>query len=157
MLRFETRTTIAAPPERVWATLLQTDRWSDWGAGIERVEGRLGPGEHLVLHVAESSRPFRLRVTDWQPEQRIELRGGLPLGLFVGRRSYRVSPEGGGSGFEMVEIFSGPLAGLIGRTIPDLQPSFDAFAAGLLAAAETVDEIGQATTDHDTPGGTHHG
>lgn len=136
MLRFETKRTITAEPERVWATLLQTDRWPAWGAGIERVDGRLGPDQRLTLQVSGTSRPFKLRVTDWQPTRRIELRGGLPLGLFVGTRTYRIAASGTGSEFEMIEAYTGPLARLIGRTIPDLQPSFDAFAVGLSAAVE---------------------
>ncbi len=138
MLHFETSTTIDAPPDRVWNALVRTDDWPRWGAGIERVDGELGPDERLTLHVAEASRPFKLRVTDWQPQRRIELNGGMPLGLFVGTRTYRTDPDGDGTTFSMVETFTGPLAGLIGRTIPDLQPSFEAFAAGLKAAAETA-------------------
>jgi hypothetical protein len=37
----------------------------------------------------------------------------------------------------MQERFTGLLAPLIGRSIPDLQPSFDAFAADLKRWAET--------------------
>ncbi len=143
MLHFETTTTIAAPAERVWATLVQTEAWPSWGAGIERVDGRLGPDERLTLHVAEASRPFKLEVSDWQPQRRIELKGGMPLGLFVGTRTYRLDDGASGPGqtvFTMTEAFTGPLSGLIGRTIPDLQPSFDAFAAGLRAASEGPDQ-----------------
>lgn len=145
MLHFETSTTIAAPADQVWSTLLRTDDWPRWGAGVERVDGQLGPGARLTLHMAEVSRPFKLRVADWQPGHRIELTGGMPLGLFVGTRTYRIDPEGRdpegrASTFSMVETFTGPLAGLIGRTIPDLQPSFEAFAAGLKAAAETAEQ-----------------
>lgn len=153
MLHFETTTTIDALPERVWATLLQTDRWPAWGAGIERVDGRLGPDQKLTLHVADASRPFKLQVSQWQPGQRIELRGGMPLGLFVGTRTYRLDPEPVGTDrtvFSMVETFTGPLSGLIGRTIPDLQPSFDAFAAGLRAAvqASTKEPTERAEGEH---------
>ena len=36
----------------------------------------------------------------------------------------------------MVEAFTGPLAGLITRAIPDLTESFELFADGLASAAE---------------------
>ena len=36
----------------------------------------------------------------------------------------------------MREEYSGPLLPLIWRSMPDLQPSFDQFAAGLKARAE---------------------
>jgi hypothetical protein len=41
----------------------------------------------------------------------------------------------------MIEEFSGPLAGLISTSIPDLTDSFDTFANGLKAGAERA-------TDH---------
>lgn len=145
MLRFESSIAIDGTPERVWATLIQTDRWPSFGAGIERVDGRLGPGERLTLHVADSSRPFKLKVTEWQPTGRIVLAGGMPLGLFTGTRTYRLDPDGDKTRFQMIEVFSGPLAPLITRSIPDLQPSFDAFAAGLRAAVDV---------DAETPGET---
>jgi hypothetical protein len=37
----------------------------------------------------------------------------------------------------MREEFTGPLLPLIGRSIPDLQPSFDKFANGLKKRVET--------------------
>jgi hypothetical protein len=62
--------------------------------------------------------------------------GGMPLGLFRGVRTYTLAPHDGGTRFSMQEVFSGPLLGVIGRSIPDLQPSFERFADGLKAEAE---------------------
>lgn len=140
MPTFQAETSIAADPSHVWATLLQTDRWSRWDPAIERVEGSLGAGGKLTLHVAEVSRPFRLAVAEWRPGSRLVLRGGMPLGLFTGTRTYELHEAEGGTRFRMVETFTGLLAPLIGRTIPDLQPSFEAFTAGLRNAAEATAE-----------------
>ena len=38
--------------------------------------------------------------------------------------------------FSMEEVFDGLLAGAIGKSIPNLQPAFDEFAACLKARAE---------------------
>jgi hypothetical protein len=63
--------------------------------------------------------------------------GGMPLGLFRGVRTFALDPlPGGGVRFTMEERFSGPLAGLIGRSMPDLQPSFDRFADRLVEEAK---------------------
>jgi hypothetical protein len=63
--------------------------------------------------------------------------GGMPLGLFKGERTFTLTPTRGGDvEFSMSEVFSGPLAGLIGKSIPDLQPAFDEFAASLKRRAE---------------------
>ena len=56
---------------------------------------------------------------------------------FTGRRTYTVAADGDGAVFTMVEEYSGPMAGLIIRSIPDLNESFEEFASGLQAAAET--------------------
>ena len=52
-------------------------------------------------------------------------------------RTYTLTPEGGGSRFRMREEYTGPLLGLIWRSMPDLQPSFDRFAAGLKRRVES--------------------
>ena len=62
--------------------------------------------------------------------------GGMPLGLFKGVRTFSLTPKGGGVEFTMTEVFSGLMAPLITRSIPDLQPSFEEFAAALKRQAE---------------------
>lgn len=61
----------------------------------------------------------------------------MPLGLFKGERTYTLTLADGGTRFEMREIYSGLLAPLITRSIPDLQPAFDEFAASLKQRAES--------------------
>jgi hypothetical protein len=52
-------------------------------------------------------------------------------------RSFTLTPdEDGSTRFQMREDFSGPLLPLIGRSMPDLGPSFERFASGLKAEAE---------------------
>jgi hypothetical protein len=64
---------------------------------------------------------------------------GMPLGLFTGARRYTLTPSAqDGVTFAMREEYSGPLAPLIARLIPNLQPSFEAFAADLKRRAENV-------------------
>ena len=71
-----------------------------------------------------------------EPARRLVLTGGMPLGLFKGVRTYTLTPEGTGTRFHMREEFSGPLLNIIWKSMPDLQPSFDEFAAGLKAKVE---------------------
>ncbi len=77
-----------------------------------------------------------MRVSEFAPAQRMVWTGGMPFGLFTGTRRFDLTPDQGGTRFEMSETFSGPLSGLIGRSIPDLNPSFERFAAGLKKLAE---------------------
>ena len=61
----------------------------------------------------------------------------MPLGLFKGVRTFTLTKqEDGSTRFDMHEKFSGPLTGLIGKTIPDLNPSFEIFAKGLKDISE---------------------
>ena len=62
--------------------------------------------------------------------------GGMPFGLFKGVRTYTLEATGVGTRFGMREEFSGLLAPLIARSIPDMQPAFDQFAAALKHRAE---------------------
>jgi hypothetical protein len=82
-------------------------------------------------------RAFPLTVATFDAPNRMVWRGGMPLGLFVGERTFTLTPQPDGSvDFKMREEFTGLLAPLIGRTIPDMQPAFDEFAAALKRAAE---------------------
>jgi hypothetical protein len=63
--------------------------------------------------------------------------GGMPLGLFKGQRVFELRPAAvGGVEFSMREDYSGWFAPLITRSIPDLQPAFNEFAACLKACVE---------------------
>jgi hypothetical protein len=63
-------------------------------------------------------------------------RGGMPFGLFTGQRTYTLGFEDSDTRFTMREEYTGPLAGMIFRSIPDLRPSFQRFADGLKKQAE---------------------
>lgn len=60
----------------------------------------------------------------------------MPLGLFKGERTFTLASRNNGDvEFSMREEYTGLLAPLIGRSIPDLQPAFDQFASDLKRAA----------------------
>ena len=64
-------------------------------------------------------------------------RGGLPGGLAVIERTYSLDAQDDGSTVVTVrEDHTGPLAAVLGRSTPDLNPSFRQFCAGLKAVAE---------------------
>jgi hypothetical protein len=86
---------------------------------------------------ATPGRAFPLKVTEFSAPRSMVWSGGMPLGLFTGRRSFTLTPMPGGEvTFAMREAFAGLLAPLITRSIPDQQPAFDAFAADLKRRAE---------------------
>jgi hypothetical protein len=139
MRHFETRTTIDAPPERVWEILVDTGGWPGWDSGVVNVEGEPGEGNRLkITSELNPKRAYPVKVTELDRPRRMAWRGGMPLGLFTGVRAYSLTPEGEGrTRFDMREEFSGPLLPLIWRTMPDMNDSFRQFATGLKARAES--------------------
>lgn len=134
---YEVTETIAASPEEVWAVLEDGPAFAEWESGITRFEGTIAKGNRIKLYSEVSpNRAFPLKVTEFVPSQRLVFQGGMPLGLFKGVRTYTLTAEGGGTHFQMREEYTGPLVNVMWRSMPDLQPSFDKFAAGLKAKVE---------------------
>ena len=137
MRSYEASSFIEASPEQVWPVLTDTAAWPTWHSGVTKVDGELVLGGKIAITVeANPGRPFPLTVAELTAPHRMVFRGGMPLGLFTGRRTYSLVTEGSGTRFTMREEFTGPLAGMIFRTIPDLGPSFRQFADGLKQRVE---------------------
>jgi hypothetical protein len=139
MKPFATRVSIAAEPRVIWALLTDAQRYPEWNRTVDRVEGRIALGEQVTVYAKTAKgRAFPVKVVAMDAPQRMVWRGGMPFGLFTGERTFVVRPVGpAGAEFEMREEYTGLLAPLITRSIPDLQPAFDEFAACLKARAET--------------------
>ena len=140
MKELSTTTTIRARPEAVWAILTDAPGYAKWNPEINRVDGQIALGRkikaHVVLHGGKVQ-PVTVRVTELEPVRRVVWTGGLPLGLFTGRRTFSLTPRDGWVvEFTMHLQFSGPLSGPIARSLGDHQLDIDAFAAGLKKWAE---------------------
>jgi uncharacterized protein YndB with AHSA1/START domain len=134
--QYETSVPIAAPVETVWRVLTDSPGYRDWNPEILQVDGAMTPGARIRVRVKVQGGAIRtlgLRVTRSEPPSTLEWTGGLPLGLFVGRRTFTLEPHDGGSRFTMHLSMTGPLAALILRSLGDRQPDIDAFAAALAA------------------------
>jgi hypothetical protein len=137
MKHYEASATIAADPDAIWSILTDAPGYADWDSGVRRVEGKVAPGERLkVTSEVDPKRAYPVRITRFEPGRAMAWTGGIPLGLMKGVRTFSLAPEDGATRFTMREEFSGPMLPLIWRSMPDLQPSFDKFAAGLKARAE---------------------
>jgi uncharacterized protein YndB with AHSA1/START domain len=136
---------IDAPPARVWAILTNASGYGDWNPEIVGMEGHFALGERITAKVKIGSGAIRrvpMRVTALEAPSLMQWTGGLPLGLFVGRRRFTVAPADRGAEFRLHLSMSGPLAGMIGKSVGDRQPEVDSFAAGLKAHAERGDSSG---------------
>jgi hypothetical protein len=133
---------VQAPVQVVWDLLTDTSSYRDWNPAVLRIEGTMSTGSTIKLvSVASPNRTFSLTVTEMRAPHRMVWADGMPLGLFRGVRTYRLEPTGDGTAFSMTEEFTGPLSSLIARSIPDLTESFNHFADGLKAAAESATHV----------------
>ncbi len=134
---YDVEVEIQAPPAAVWEVLTDGSHYTGWESGVEKVEGTIANGEKVkVFSEVSPGRAFPVTVRLDPDTHRMTWEGGMPLGLFKGVRTFTVESRGSGSHFHMREEFTGPLLGLIWRSMPDLQPSFDKFAHGLKDQAE---------------------
>lgn len=138
-LEYESTCNINASPTAVWTILTDASGYGDWNPEIIGIDGRFALGTRITAQVRIGSGAIRrvpMRVTALEAPTRMEWTGGLPFGLFVGRRVFTVTATEGGSRFRLYLRMSGPLAGLIGKSVGDRQPEVDSFAAGLKVRAE---------------------
>ncbi|WP_108813856.1 SRPBCC domain-containing protein [Loktanella sp. Alg231-35] len=132
MPQVEVQRHINASPVQVWAVLTDRTTLVNGSFGITRLEGDIAPNARLALYTeVAGNRTFKLRVTAFDPAHKMVWQGGMPLGLFAGTRSFTLAETNTGTDFHMKEVFTGPLAGMIWKSMPDLQPSFDTFAQAL--------------------------
>ena len=137
MKHYEASSTIDADPAAIWAILTDAPAYSQWDSGVVKLEGRVAPGEKLkVTSEVNPKRAYPVKVSEFEPGRRMAWTGGIPLGLMTGVRAFTLTPEGGATRFTLREDFSGPLLPVIWRSMPDLQPSFEKFVAGLKKRAE---------------------
>jgi hypothetical protein len=137
MKSFSTATTIDAPAATVWRVLTDAPAYPSWNPTVTSIDGVIAPGERITVHAAiNPGRSFPVRVAEFEPDRRMVWRGGMPLGLFTGTRTFALTPAGDGVEFAMSEDYRGLMAGLITKSIPDLQPEFERFAASLKQVAE---------------------
>ena len=137
MKHYDASATIDARPEQVWAILIDAPAYAQWDSGVQKVEGRIAPGEKIkVVSEANPGRAFPVMVAQFEAGRRMVWSGGMPLGLFKGVRTFTLTPDGSATRFDMREEYTGPILPVIWKSMPDLGPSFERFARGLKAKAE---------------------
>jgi hypothetical protein len=137
-MEYRASASIEADPDTIWSILTDASAYPDWDSGVEKIEGTIAPGERIkVYSELDPGRGYPIKVVEFEPGRSMTWKGGMPLGLFKGLRTYDLAPEANGAvRFTMVERFSGPLLPLVGRSLPDFGPSFEKFAKGLKERAE---------------------
>ena len=138
MKAFAVKISIRATPGRIWDLLTDAADYPRWNSTVAKIDGKIVPRGRITVHAKiNPGRAFPVMVTEFEPQRRMVWTGGMPLGLFKGERTFILQPDLNGQvEFSMREEYTGLLASLIGRSIPDLQPAFDQFASDLKREAE---------------------
>jgi uncharacterized protein YndB with AHSA1/START domain len=138
---YATVASIRATPEMVWRVLTGAAGYADWNPEIIGIDGHMALNERITARVKVGSGAIRrvpMRVTAFEAPSRMEWTGGLPLGLFVGLRTFTVTPREGVVEFRMHLRMSGPLATLILKSVGDRQPEIDSFSSALRTHVEQL-------------------
>ncbi len=129
---------IRASPADIWAVLIAVSRWPEWDSNFDKMEGEVALGQRLkIFSKVMAGRVISVTVTQLVQYHKMTLTSGMPLGLFKVQHSYTLTAKGDG-GTEVLshELFMGPLAPLIGKSIPDMTQSFNEFVSRLKQRVE---------------------
>ena len=137
MKKYNATTKIDASAESIWKILTDADGYPAWDMSMDHIEGKLALGETVKFFTKLSAQAFPVKVTAFEPNRRMVLTGGMPLGLFKSERTHTLTANTDGTTtFHTEEIFSGLLLPVFGKNIPDLTVNFRNFAEALKKQAE---------------------
>ena len=138
MRTFRITTDIAAPAERVWQVMSDTDRWHEWTPSVTRVKrlggGPLALGSRALIRQPRFP-PALWKVTAIEPGKSFTWVSIAPGLRVVGHHS--VEPTGAGSRATLSLELEGILGGVWGRMTRDITKRYLALEArGLKARSE---------------------
>ena len=142
MRTLHTEIGILAPAERVWAIVIDTDRWAEWSP-FAKASGRFAVGERVKVVLTPPGKlpmTFNPTVVRLEPGRELRWLGHLGIrGLFDGEHGFRVVPEDvGRCRFEHFETFTGilstPVMWMVGEAT---RQGFEAMNRALKRRAES--------------------
>jgi hypothetical protein len=129
---------VYARSSTVWDIITDAGNYTVWDSGITRIEGQVRNGATIRIRtMTGGNQTFRLRVRQI-PGELMTWTGRLPLGPFTGVRTFTLSPQDGKTHLKVREEFSGPLLGLIWRTVPDLGQDCTGYVNAVKERAELI-------------------
>jgi hypothetical protein len=134
---------IEAPPERVWAVLVDLAGYPEWNPFIVAAAGRVEAGARLRLRMSPPggrSIALKPRATVVVEGEALEWLGRIAIpGLFAGRHRFELHRTATGTRLVQSETFTGLLVPLLARSLDaHTLPGFVAMNDALKARAEQV-------------------
>ncbi|MGP0222293.1 SRPBCC family protein [Paenarthrobacter sp. NCHU4564] len=115
MATFRVSTFVAAPPDRVFATWTDQDRFKEWIGGVTRVTDREGPvdqpGSRYTVWFGRMASPTEVLAV----ERPNHLRTRFGNAILKGESDVRFVPEGGGTRINQEFVTRGFISGISAR------------------------------------------
>ena len=129
---------INAPPETVWHVMADIERWAEWTPSVTRIErldsGPLAVGSRARV-VQPKVPPAVWQVTEFDPGRSFSWKSGSAIAWCVAKHWVEVAEQGSRAGLSL--HFGGPLGGIIGRLLTNINNRYLAMeAAGLKEKSE---------------------
>jgi hypothetical protein len=124
--------------QTVWRLLIDAAAFPNWNSTVVRIEGTIGSGQRLGVHVPGSKMVMTPTVSEMEPMRRMVWSDGVP-GVFRGVRVFTLEPDGArGADFVMSERFSGLVFALVRGGLPNFREVFESYARDLKREAERI-------------------
>ena len=130
---------IEAPPERVWAVLVDLPSYAQWNPFIVAADGVAEEGQRLTLRMAVGGRTHTVRptVTAREDGRLLRWRGRLAVrGVFDGDHRHELEATRRGTRYVHRERLTGLLVPFVGTLLADTQAAFEAMDRALKAHVE---------------------
>ena len=106
---FEAEITIAAPPEKIWAVLMDTGAYPDWNPTFVEVSGPYLVGTKISSRVRKPDGAFvemRPTLKTLVPNRELQQGGGMP-GVLTYNHSWTLQPVEGGTLVRQIDVDRG--------------------------------------------------
>ena len=134
----EAETLILAGTGTVWDIITDAGNYQVWDSGITDVSGAICHVGRIRVRMRDGGKKtFQLRVSQ-VPGQVMTWRGGLPLGLLKVERTFTLTDYTGITHLSIRDTASGPLRGLVPKTMPGTEPAQARYAAAVKFRAELL-------------------
>jgi arylsulfatase A-like enzyme len=129
---------IEAPVQTVWDTFTDLPRLGEWNPLLTAIEGELGLGQRLNIHIAGMPRPVAGTIIRYHPPFELQWLDAIPGGAMTPRFGIRLEPLGETrTRFIVEESFEGKLVGIAGKQLDRIMPpQYEAMCQALKARVE---------------------